>query len=598
MRAALHDPAVTEDDHPVGGGGLAEPVCHDQCRTAPQGLLGGLVELAGARAARLGGRLVEDHDRRIGQQQAGQGELLGPVGGEPVSAVADDGLQALRQRLGPAEGAHRGQRLPQLIVVRLGAGQPQIVGERSGEDVHLLRDEPHQTAGLVRFDAPDVDPSALRPVQPRHQLRERRLARPGRTDQRDPFLGPDLQIDAVQHRTAGHIRVGDRGQRHGRGTGGGRTVVRALGERGRRLVHHPDQAGQSRRRRLGVVEQHERGVHRSEEAVEVQRGGRRGADRGGAGAHQQEPGHQDGAEARVLGDVQTAVEAQHQLHPAHRQFHRRPRTVGDPPGVAGLEPVRPYGPRPADRVEQLLLLGPGGDALPGVQGHGVAHVPPRGVRLYGQGDERGQQEPPVQQGEGAQGQHDRQRGARQLRQRAAHRVGDPGHVPGDPGVEVAGARLLQPPQWQGERTLHEQLAQPGEHGLAEPGHQRHAQGGRDALHHGDPGQREDGQGERVGGAALGDHVDDVTEQGLGEQSDGGGEHHQPEPGPGQAPMRPQQLTHRGPGTGGTRRRQQGPIGLRLPGRCPPGLRLPCRCPRGFRLLGSRLFRRHASTAVR
>ncbi len=502
-----------------------------------------------------------------------------------MNTVTDHGVEPLRQRLDPAERAHRVERLPEFLGVRARACQPQIVRERPGEDMHLLGDEPDQVTGLVRFGAADVDPARLRAVQSRDQLGQGRLARTGRTDQRHPLLGPDLQVDVVQHRAARHIRVGDTGQRHGRGTTGRRTVVGAVGDHRRGFVHDPDEACQPGRCRLGVVEQHQRGVDRAEETGEVQggRGGR--TDRRGTVAHQKEPGDEHGGQPQVLGDVQPAVEAQHQLDAAHGQFDRRARAFGDPPAVILLQPVRPYGPRSADRVQQLLLLSAGGDALLGVQGNGVAHIPARGVRLHRHRDQRGQQEPPVQQGERAQRQHDRQRGPRQLGQRPAHGVGDPRNIPRDTGVEVTGTGLLHPVQGERQGPLDEEFAQPRERGLAEPGDERHPECGGHALHHRHPGERDHREGERVGGAVLGDDVDDVAQQRLGEQSDGRGEHHEPEPGGGQTPLRAQEFTDRGAGAGGGGGGEESAV------RVHAGvlhLFAPC-------CLGSR---RHASTAVR
>ena len=75
-------------------------------------------------------------------------------------------------------------------------------------------------------------------------------------------------------------------------------------------------------------------------------------------------------------------------------------------GVLPLQPERPHGGATADGVEQLLLLGAGGDALLGVERHRPPDVPACRVHLDGHGEQRGEQEPPVEHRERAEGEHD------------------------------------------------------------------------------------------------------------------------------------------------------------------------------------------------
>jgi hypothetical protein len=81
--------------------------------------------------------------------------------------------------------------------------------------------------------------------------------------------------------------------------------------------------------------------------------------------------------------------------------------------VVVAEPERAHGRARADRVEQLVGHDPGDDALPCVQRRGGPGVPADGVRLDRHGQQRGEQEPPVQHGDPAEGERDRQRGAGQ-----------------------------------------------------------------------------------------------------------------------------------------------------------------------------------------
>ena len=105
---ALDDPAVLEDDDLVGRADGGEPVRDDERRTPLERLaerggdrrLGGRVE--------RGGRLVEDDHAGVGQQQPGDGEPLPLAAGEPVAALADDGVEPAGQARD--QGASRARR--------------------------------------------------------------------------------------------------------------------------------------------------------------------------------------------------------------------------------------------------------------------------------------------------------------------------------------------------------------------------------------------------------------------------------------------------------------------------------------------------------
>lgn len=67
--AVLDDAAVVDDGDAVGAGGLREAVGDDQGGSSFGRRLGGALEDAGAGAAGLGGRLVEDDDRAGGHDE-------------------------------------------------------------------------------------------------------------------------------------------------------------------------------------------------------------------------------------------------------------------------------------------------------------------------------------------------------------------------------------------------------------------------------------------------------------------------------------------------------------------------------------------------
>ena len=296
--------------------------------------------------------------------------------------------------------------------------------------------------------------------------------------------------------------------------------------------------------------------------MEVERGGGRRAHRHGVLADQDQAREQHGDQADVLGYVQPPVEPEDQPDAAQVEADRLAGAACDPLGVLGLEEVGAYGVGPADRLQELLLLCPGRDPLARVERHGPAYVPACGPCLYGCREQCGEQEAPVEYGQGDQGQHDRQAGAGQLGQRGAHRLRHPGHIGGDPGGEVAGAGTFEAVGGQGQRPLHELLAHPGEYGLAQPGDQAHAQRCRGALGQCDGGDQGDGEGEVAGrhGARalrpLGHQVHDAAEQWLGQQSDGGRDDQDDARADGQEPVGAQELERGRAGAAARGDRQQ------------------------------------------
>ncbi len=361
----------------------------------------------------------------------------------------------------------------------------------------------------------------------------------------------------MQHGPAGSVGVAD--LVHGDGGFGRSGALLRYGDGsrlpGRRLrllreVGDADQPGQSGRRRLGVVEQHERGVDGAEEAVEVEGGGGGRTDRHRSVADQPESGDQDGGQADVLGDVQPPVEAEDQVDAAHGEVDGLARASGAALGVLLLQPVAAYGHGAADGLQELLLLGPVGDPLVGVEGEGAAYVPAGGEQLDGDGEERGEQEPYVEEGQRAEGEEDREDGAGHLGERGADGFGDPGDVAGDAGGEVSGPGALQPVGGEVQGAFDEPLAEPGQYGLAEPGDPGEPERRGEALDDGDRDEEDDREGQVPGGAAVGDDVDDPAQQRLDEEADGGGRDQDAEAGQGEAPVGADQRAQGGPGAGG------------------------------------------------
>ena len=106
-RAVLDDPAVLEDQHPVGdlhggqpvGDDHRGPVGQDRAQRALHQPLGGHVE--------RGRRLVEDQHGGVGEERAGERDELALTGRQPAALVGDVGVVALRQPGDEVVGADR-----------------------------------------------------------------------------------------------------------------------------------------------------------------------------------------------------------------------------------------------------------------------------------------------------------------------------------------------------------------------------------------------------------------------------------------------------------------------------------------------------------
>src|SRR5207302_1994775 len=89
--------------------------------------------------------------------------------------------------------------------------QPQVVADRTGQHRRLLLDVPEIPAQLLARQVPYVDPAdPYRPgahlVEALHEREDRRLARPGRPDQRGPGPVRDGEAHLAQHRLAVRVR--------------------------------------------------------------------------------------------------------------------------------------------------------------------------------------------------------------------------------------------------------------------------------------------------------------------------------------------------------------------------------------------------------
>src|SRR4029453_5324811 len=98
------------------------------------------------------------------------------------------------------------------VLRRARSGQQEVVLQRPDEDVVLLRDEGDLAPQSLQLevdqsDATDVHPTGSRTVDPGHESAQRRLAGPGRTDDRESLAGYQVQGHALEYVATGPVRI-------------------------------------------------------------------------------------------------------------------------------------------------------------------------------------------------------------------------------------------------------------------------------------------------------------------------------------------------------------------------------------------------------
>src|SRR5690606_11064439 len=136
--AALHHPTFVDDQNlvclPHSRQTVGEHHRSPTLERRSQGSLHSRLRLG----VEMGGRLVQDHDARVLQEQAGDGQPLLLPAGQPIAVVPDHGLQTLGKLLhqvpdaGGLEGGHH------LVLGCRGPGIDEIGPKRVVEEVRVL----------------------------------------------------------------------------------------------------------------------------------------------------------------------------------------------------------------------------------------------------------------------------------------------------------------------------------------------------------------------------------------------------------------------------------------------------------------------------
>ena len=105
------------------------------------------------------GRLVEQQDRRIAQQRAGERDALALTAGERHAALAEPGGVALRHGPDEAVGLGRLGGAHDIGVAGVGAPVADVLGDRVVEQGNVLRHQGDARSERLRVDVADGRPS-------------------------------------------------------------------------------------------------------------------------------------------------------------------------------------------------------------------------------------------------------------------------------------------------------------------------------------------------------------------------------------------------------------------------------------------------------
>ena len=315
MRALADHDAVLQDHDQVAVDDRRQAVGDDHERAVGGDRIDGLAHALLVHTVERRRRFVEQQDRGVGQQRAGDRESLTLTAGEHHAVLADGSLDPEGAALEHVAEIHGAQHALAVGVGRLGRGEPQVLRESAGQRRRVLLDVAEVGAQLVariraRVVAVQADRAARRVVEALDERQDRALAGAAGADEGDAGAVGHGEGHATEHLVVLHggrrflcgLQVCIREQGPGL-LGCGRTgcddvrgVVEAhVAELDGRCVGGRRLARQ-RRGDLLVVLRLGRQIEHFLDATErteglVHRGD--GAERGGQGHHEQEQEHDE-----------------------------------------------------------------------------------------------------------------------------------------------------------------------------------------------------------------------------------------------------------------------------------------------------------------
>ena len=212
VRAGLNDAALVQHDNHVRVENGGEPVRDANGRAAlHQFVERGLHGAFGFGVERAGG-FIQNQNRRVLQNGAGDGEALALAAGKGNAFFADDGVETLRLLRDEVVGIGVTRGFDDFCVRRAEAAQLDVPADGVVEQNGFLRDDgdlvPQVARGNVaQIHAADFDRAALRVVKTQEQIGQRGFAGAAGADQRDQLAGFDGKVDVSQHRLFAIVEI-------------------------------------------------------------------------------------------------------------------------------------------------------------------------------------------------------------------------------------------------------------------------------------------------------------------------------------------------------------------------------------------------------
>ena len=198
MVALLDDLAILHHEDRVGVADRRQPVGDHEARAiGAQSGHGVLDEHLGARVDRAR-RLVEDENRRIGEECPGDRHELALTGAEVAALIIDDGVVAVGKRVDEAVDVADPRRLDDLLLGCAMGAVGDVVADGPAEQPGILEDHPDlgpQSPARHRgdVDAIEADRPVIELVEAHDEVDQRRLAGARRPDDRHGLSGPDVE---------------------------------------------------------------------------------------------------------------------------------------------------------------------------------------------------------------------------------------------------------------------------------------------------------------------------------------------------------------------------------------------------------------------
>ncbi len=214
VRSGIDDLTFVDDDDPIGQRQRGTPMRDEQCRArARDPAQRGVDLLLDARVDRRRG-VVEQQDRGIREERAGQRDPLPLTARQREALLADDGVVAERELHDEFVGFGGAGRGLDFGGSRVGAPEGDVRGDRIGEQERVL--EHHADAAPQRLqrrvahvEPVDLDRAGVNVVEAREQKPDRRLPRARAADQRNCLARGDVQRKVAQHRLGRRVTERD-----------------------------------------------------------------------------------------------------------------------------------------------------------------------------------------------------------------------------------------------------------------------------------------------------------------------------------------------------------------------------------------------------